>query len=278
MTSHHLLTLLAFVVAATLPRPGWAAAPADPALRSELERIGAMRTYFGHQSVGYNIVDGIADLSAQAGVAVPIAEVSDSLAGAPAAFLHGRVGENGAPVRKLEAFARVLGAAPSSGVDVALVKFCYVDFGAGSDPRAIFGRYQATIAALRAQHPATTFVHVTVPLTTIQGGLKGWVKRLLGREPYGVSDNLVRESYNALLRGAYAGREPLVDIARVETTTADGSPWTVEWNGKQVPAMVPAYTEDGGHLNREGRRRVARELISVLANLPRKSPRAAGNR
>ena len=32
-----------------------------------------------------------------------------------------------------------------------------------------------------------------------------------------------------------------------------------------APALVPAYTDDGGHLNHIGRLRAAKEFITVLA-------------
>jgi lysophospholipase L1-like esterase len=42
----------------------------------------------------------------------------------------------------------------------------------------------------------------------------------------------------------------------------------VTWQGRTVPSLVPAYSEDGGHLNVEGQGRAARALLEVLADLP----------
>jgi lysophospholipase L1-like esterase len=95
---------------------------------------------------------------------------------------------------------------------------------------------------------------------------KGLAKRALGRVPSGTVENLRREQYNRLLREAYAGREPLFDLARIESTAPDGSPVRVQWKDMTAPVLYPAYTDDGGHLNAEGRRRAARELIAVLAS------------
>ena len=97
---------------------------------------------------------------------------------------------------------------------------------------------------------------------------KAWLKRLFGRAPYGTVENLRREEYNALLRAAYQGREPIFDLARLESTAPDGAAVTVQWQGRAAPAMDPAYSDDGGHLNATGRLRAARELVSVLAALP----------
>jgi hypothetical protein len=35
--------------------------------------------------------------------------------------------------------------------------------------------------------------------------------------------------------------------------------------GRKVPVMVPVYTNDGGHLTKDGRKRVAEQLLISLA-------------
>ena len=200
--------------------------------------------YFGHQSVGANILQGVKEL------------------GAPLAIKDEFLPENGEPLRKLENFAKAVG--EGSHYDIALMKFCYVDIDAGTDVQALFARYRATIAELQAKNPRTTFVHVTLPLTTIQTGPKALVKRLLGRAPYGTIENVRRAEYNSLLRRSYGGREPIFDIARIESTAPDGTVASVTWNGSTVPAMAAAYSDDGGHLNAAGRARAAREFLAVL--------------
>jgi hypothetical protein len=239
-----------------------AAGAADAALRADLERVARERIYFGHQSVGANLLEGVEALAAQAGVPVRLVRVGRAGELPPATFGHTLVEENGKPLKKLESFRTALGDAQ---VDVALLKFCYVDIDADSDAKALFARYRDTINDLRRTHPHTVFVHVTLPLTTVQTGWKALAKRLLGRAPYGTVENVRREQYNRLLREAYAGREPLFDLARVESTGPDGTPVRVQWDGVVAPALYPAYTEDGGHLNAQGRQRAARELIAVLA-------------
>ena len=236
--------------------------PADPGLRADLDRVARERIYFGHQSVGANLLQGIRELAGEAGVPVRIVRADQASEVPAATFGHTFVAENGHPFRKLESFRAALG---SASVDIALVKFCYVDIRADTDVKALFERYRETIAGLRRANPRTIFVHVTLPLTTEQTGFKALAKRLLGRAPYGTIENVRREEYNRLLREAYAGREPLFDLARIESTAPDGTAARVHWNGVLAPALAPAYTDDGGHLNAEGRRRAARELIAVLA-------------
>ena len=215
-------------------------------LASSFPAAAEPRIYFGHQSVGANILQGVKEL----GVSLSIKDE----------FLA----ENGEPLRKLQNFRAAVG--EGSRFDIALVKFCYVDVNADTDARALFERYRATIAELRAKNPRTVFVHATLPLTTVQTGPKALAKRLFGRAPYGTIENVRREEYNKLLRTTYAGREPIFDLARVESIAPDGSMVTVTWNGLTVPAMSPAYTDDGGHLNARGRAIAAQEFVTVLVS------------
>lgn len=238
-------------------------AAADSALRTDLERVARQRIYFGHQSVGANLLEGVEELAAEAGVPIRILRAERASDVPPATLGHTFVARNGKPLEKLQNFRRALGAAP---VDLALVKFCYVDIQADTDVEALFSRYRQTLDELKRSHPGAVFVHVTLPLTTVQTGWKALAKRALGRAPSGTVENVRREQYNRLLREAYAGREPLFDLARVESTAPDGAPVRVQWHGVTAPALSPAYTDDGGHLNAEGRRRAARELIAVLAS------------
>lgn len=255
------------------------ASAADARLRADLEVVARRTILFGHQSVGTDILGGLRDLSGEEGIPLRIAEVTSAAGVAPGTCAHVFVADNGNPALKLESFERALGAGPAP-VDVALIKFCFVDVTEATDPRALFDRYQAAVKALQARHPRTVFVHATVPLTVVPTGPKAFVKRLLGRER-SEHQNARREAYNALVRGAYQGKEPLLDVARIESTRPDGTDETYPVDGRPVPALVPAYTHDGGHLNATGRRRVARELVRVVAALPPRdaaqvgAPRAA---
>ncbi len=221
-------------------------------LRADLQALAQRRIFFAHQSVGANILAGVRELAGEAGVPLRIQDIY--------------VERNGEPLRKLANFAAAVG--EGSRYDIALVKFCYVDVNGATDAQALFARYRSAIGELRKRNPRTTFVHVTLPLTTVQTGMKALAKRALGREPSGTVENVRREQYNALLRRAYAGREPLFDLARLESTAPDGTAVRVSWESEVAPALSPAWTDDGGHLNEAGRRRAARELIRVLAAAP----------
>lgn len=262
-----------------LAAAGWAstASAADPALRADLEKVAGRAIFFGHQSVGANILEGVKELASQEGVALRIVEVGDAGQVGPGTFGHAFIPENGRPDLKLEGLARALGPGPAA-VEVAFLKLCFVDVVGTTDARALLERYQATLRTLQARHPRTTFVHVTVPLTTVQSGWKALVKSLLGRAPYGFEENVRREEYNALLRRAYQGKEPLFDVALLESTGPGGRAETTTVKGRTVPSLVPAYTDDGGHLAGVGRRVVARALVRFLAELPAPGASAAGAR
>lgn len=229
----------------------------DTALSRELAIVAQQRILFGHQSVGANVLQGLEKLAGRENARLRVTSV--------------RVAENRQPLRKLRSFEQAL-ASSGERPTVALLKFCYVDIAADTDAEGLFGEYRAMLARLRAAHPGTVFVHVTLPLTTVQCGPKALAKRLLGRHPYGTLENLRREEYNALLRAAYRGREAIFDLAQVESTAPDGAAVTVTWKGRRAPALAPRYTDDGGHLNAAGGLRAARELVRVLAGIVRQVP------
>lgn len=257
------LALLAAM--AVVPPSATFAAAADPALREALERVARLRVLFGHQSVGMNVLAGLEELARTADAPLRIVQVTGAREIGLGVFGHAFLGENGKPLSKLQAFGQVLGADGAAAPDVAFMKFCYVDFTAQTDVAALFARYRATLEELRTRHPATTFVHITVPLTRIQEGPKAMVKRMLGRAPYGIEENQRRTEFNELLRRTYAGREPIFDLAAVEAAAPDGAASNVSWKGAVVPVLWAGYTDDGQHLNAAGRLRAARELVRVLA-------------
>lgn len=242
-----LVTGLALAVAQAAAAPS---AAGGAALRAQLERLSQQRVFFAHQSVGKNLLDGLGRLARADGVALNIEDIY--------------IPENGQPLLKLRNFEREVDARAGS-IDVAMLKFCYADIGGHTDVAALFEQYRATLGRLERRHPEIAFVHVTVPLTREQAGLKAIAKRLIGRRPSGTVENVRREEYNALLRSAYLGREPFFDLADVESHTPQGRAVTVTWKGRRAPALAPEYTEDGGHLNAEGSVRAARELVAVLA-------------
>jgi hypothetical protein len=124
------------------------------------------------------------------------------------------------------------------------------------------------MSLLKKRFPKTTFVHVTVPLTSSKTGLKPWVKRIIGREdPWGFEENIRRNQFNGLLRKGYQNKEPIFDLAEIESTLPDGTRQTFSKDGNTYYSLIPDYSNDGGHLNELGRKIVAGELLLLLATL-----------
>jgi lysophospholipase L1-like esterase len=261
----------ALAMVAAVLAPLTAQASGGTPVRANLEVLLQRTLFFGHQSVGLNILDGVAELARQEGIGLRVTESRTALGGAPGVIAHGPVADNGDPFRKLESFRSYFSTGAGAAPGLAFMKFCYADFHRGIDPAALFARYQVVLRDLQASHPGTTFVHLTAPLTTAPGGWRPLVGRLLGRDT-SAAQNARREAFNQLLRQAYQGKEPLFDLARAESIGPDGVPVTVDWEGRPIPALSPVYSDDGGHLNGEGRRVVARQLVAFLASTPVAGP------
>lgn len=225
-----------------------------------VQKVASQRVLFAHQSVGANVLEGLSDLTQSA---LPVREGRAAADLAQPGLVHTRIGTNELPLTKLADFEAVL-AATEGRVDVALLKLCYVDIDARTDVDALFEAYVAMHERLRARYPRVTFVPVTVPLTVVASGPKAWLKaQLTGAPRWGAEENAARHRFNTRLRARFVG-QPLFDLAALEATRPDGS-------GERfagVPALAPAWTDDGQHLNARGRRHVAEALLTLLAGLP----------
>lgn len=232
------------------------------------QKLAQKKIYFGHQSVGYNIIDGIKDVMQQnPQIKLNIVETINPADFDSPLFAHSPVGQNRNPKSKCDVFTAFMNAGIGGKTDFAFLKFCYVDILHGTDVSKVFETYKSTIVTLQSKYPKLILVHLTTPLTTIQTGLKASIKNFLGRPIGGYDDNVKREQFNALLRKEYSGKEPIFDLAGIESTSQDGSRVTFEKDGKAYPALAPAYTNDGGHLNELGRKVVAEQFLIFLANL-----------
>ncbi len=152
--------------------------------------------FFGHQSVGYDIVQGIREvISRRVGANLRIVETrnADEIRGPMLA--HARIGRNGDPLSKIEEFQALMKGGLEDKVDIALFEFCYVDVGIRSNPDAIFASYCQAMDRLKVRFPKVTFVHVTVPMhglpRTTKGRLKTSVMQRVGR-PTELDENRAR--------------------------------------------------------------------------------------
>ncbi len=245
---------------------------ADPRVREELLAVARLRIFFGHQSVGQNVIDGLKDLAARNDVSALRFVSADSLPRDEGGFFaDSRIGENHKPFGKCEAFAEQTAALlQRRPPDVAFMKFCYSDIDRETDVGAVFDRYRAAIDSLKAAAPSVRFLHLTVPLTVGTTTLRKIVFSLLGREGVADQSNIRRNEFNALLREYYRN-EPVFDIARAQSTDPEGRAVTFASAGKTYQRMFGGYaTDDGAHLNADGGRAAARQLGRVLAALGEK--------
>ena len=226
--------------------------------------ITQKRVLFAHQSVGSNVLSGVERLAKSNGAQIGI---YDQRGGPLAAGItHFKVGKNGDPKSKILEFSEVLDTAGGLDADVALMKLCYIDFNADTDARQVAEAYSSNIDSLARKYPNTTFVAVTTPLTAVQTGPKAWAKRLMGRLPGQYAENAKRAEFNALIRDRYGAQGRVFDLARVESEAA-GRRTVVTVDGRQVEALDPTLTYDGGHLNDRGQDVVATAFLSYLSSL-----------
>jgi len=239
----------------------------DDALKTDFDRVSSARVYFGHQSVGGNIMDGLADLQGQLGQ--PLIRVGElgslDVSGDHGVLLHTKVGKNEQPVSKCQDFQRILDQQLAGRIDVALFKFCYIDFSDTSDVEAIFQTYSSTMDDLKQRHPDITFIHVTAPLRSVDRGPGVWAREMLGRPNRAKLANVSRNEFNRRLKERYAA-DPIYDLAAVMSTYPDGRRESFKLDGNTYDSLVPAYTDDGGHLNAVGRTHAAAEFVRSIAN------------
>ena len=237
------------------------------ALHEAIKDVNGLTVFFGHQSVGGNMLDGLQGLD---GWEAPIVEIhgGEDISGVESgSVLHAYVGKNEFPDTKIKDFAEILRSGIAEKTDVVFLKFCYVDINRIHDVEQIFRMYVEGIETLIQEYPKTKFVHLTMPLMSQRRGIKDRIKQVLGMETPGREGNMLRNQYNNLLRQEFGGTGHVFDIAAAEATRPDGSRETFLLNGEEYEAMAPEYTSDGGHLNDLGQQIVAEKLVLYLSGL-----------
>jgi len=243
--------------------------------RGYWEVLAGKRIFFGHQSVGNNIVDGLNEIIGEYEyIDLNIMESSEFVQGEQPCFAHGKVGENRKPLSKIEVFVDILNQNENADIDIALMKFCYIDIKHDSDVNSVFQTYSEAVAQLNDRHPAMRVVHVTTPLRSGYPGPR-WkidqsLKFLIG-SPTLFDDNLQRHRYNELLRGEYEESGDFFDLALVESTTPQGQSCYTKRSKTKVPFLWMGYSADGGHLNELGKRKAAEQLLITLAKVANQS-------
>jgi hypothetical protein len=237
---------------------------------ANLEKVARTRVFFGHQSVGMNILDGVRAVFADHSVQAPPIEERRTAPDAGGGFIsHALIGENTKPLQKIQEFDAVIRNGMGQQVDVAVLKLCFIDVTPGTDVDALFATYRDTMAALEKDFPHVAFVKTTVPLTTEPGRLSKVKQWLSGNDGYGAAANAARERLNELIRKEYEG-DRLFDVAAVESTAPDGSRVSGRYQGQPYFALYGGYASDSGHLNADGSRRAATAWLAAIAQVSSK--------
>ena len=160
---HVTLALAALVASGSGCGPGGPAGDRDGGtdgmteqLALDIASVRRGRILFGHHSVGRNVLTGLERLDAEAGgrtIRTVSLEQAASIQGPLLA--HGGVGRNGDPRSKVDEFAATVRSTP--GVELAYMKFCYVDFEPTTDVEALLAHYQRTLHLLKGEHPEIRF-------------------------------------------------------------------------------------------------------------------------
>jgi hypothetical protein len=234
-------------------------------LKSDLELLKNQKIYFGHQSVGKNIMAGVEDIFKQLDFkGWPVIDL-DQVTELPAAyFLHSRIGANIDPKGKCLHFTELLNKQIDKNIDIAFIKFCYVDIDENTDVVNLFTHYKSTMDSLQNEYPAISFLHVTVPLMASPGGWKIHLKRLIYYPDYTDPANIKRNEFNQQLLATYS-EEKIFDLAGLESTYRDNKRNSFKKNGQLYYTLIREYTSDGGHLNETGRKWIAAGLLQKLA-------------
>lgn len=213
------------------------------------------RTFFGHQSIGAQVLKGVTEYARDAGVTnrtYPDPE-SASLPSSGGFLAQSYVGQNGDPLSKLAEFDRILRSGVGNRIDVAVIKLCYADIRADDDPVAVFQAYKRTLSALERDYPRVTFLYATEPVVMASNS--------------DGPNNVPRAVFNTLMRTEYVKTGRLWDVAAIESSTMAGRVVTGTHQGKVVAALNPEFASpDQRHITGPGPKAVAGPLLELIAN------------
>ncbi len=237
---------------------------------AQLKALSGKTFYFAHQSVGYNIVEGVGKVLERMGRPdlLRIKELQAGQSVPPAGLLHSTVGRNGDPLSKMAEFQSFLDDRLGEiRPDMAMLKFCYLDITEETDVPVLVRKYDEALSSISEGHADTAILYSTVPLRVFNGSWKAKLKRFLGMEVWGDAANITRDEFNEKIREKYAATGRLADIADWESRYPDGRPHRVKLFGKEYAELIPEYSYDGKHLNSYGQQVVAGRLLEFLARL-----------
>ncbi len=233
-----------------------------------LRNLSQKKIFFGHQSVGDNVLDGIRELmQSHKSIHLNIVKTESPSSFTRPIFAHTDIGKNDDPNSKITAFREIMANGIGSKVDIAFFKFCFWDIRSKTDIQQIFNNYKTAMTELKTRYPKVLFIHFTVPLMSHQSGLKNKIQTIFQMTDKSDPDNIRRNELNDMLLKEYEGKEPIFDIAKFESTLPDGKRTSFSEGGKVYYCLASNKTTDGGHLNDQGKKVVAEQLLILLSEL-----------
>ncbi len=231
-----------------------AAASYDTTSSGQRESIKQTKVLFHHHSVGENIVGDWTDDDAAGGATeLGMSFVAANSPGDYARITLGETtgGNNGKPSEKLASLKDIVitqrfGAA----VDVVIFKFCFLDFGSGSDAantaqeKALEAEYEAVMAEIAVAHPALKIIHVTPPINNY----------------WNSAGNDLRAAFGNFQRTEYGTQGFVFDLQDIVSHKADGSACAREG----VPVACDEYIGGSGHLSGLGATQTAKGLLFTI--------------
>jgi len=234
-----------------------------------LQIVKEKRIFFGHQSVGTDILQGIEELARETVNNIKIVELDDNSKSTEADIIEASIGRNVYPDEKIYDFAHIMRSGIAEDVDIAFMKFCYIDSNSDMTEDEIVESYINEMENLEKEFPHVTFIYFTMPLEADRNDFSSIIKRIpykiLNKPIYYRERNVKRNNFNDLLIAAKGDTGRVFDLAKFESTNPDGKAETFGYKGRRIRVLVPMYTDDGGHLNQIGRRYVAEQLLLFLS-------------
>ena len=93
-------------------------------------------------------------------------------------------------------------------------------------------------------------------------------KKIIGKDKIWEYDKIINlNKFKDLLMKEYDENEPILDLAKFQSTFPSGERSTFTKSGNKFYSMVTDYTYDGVHLNKMARKKAAEQMLLYLLML-----------
>lgn len=216
-----------------------------------LNKARKLNVFFGHQSVGWNILEGLESLASENNARYRVNIIENPPPGwfaTNTGIGHADIGENGNPIFKIRDFNTKVSKHPGYGrnLNAALVKICFADINSQTNVKEIWNEYVSNMDNLKRRFPNLTLVWCTCPIVSNES-------------------NERREAFNKLVREyCQNSHSMLYDIADIEAYTPASKVCVM---GSQK-ILCKTYSQDGEHPDSDaGKQRLARGWWWMLARV-----------